>query len=240
MRKIVFTLLLIFLYSCDYTPIYSSGDAKFKINEIELKGNKKVNKIVLRQISRLKQNNSSLIYDLKINSSKEIKSVSKDEKGETKILVSTTVIEVGVDVPNATVMVIESAERFGLSQIHQLRGRVGRGTKQSYCILMTKYKLTEDAKERINALVKSSDGFKIADVDLKIRGPGNLIGTQQSGLLDLSLANLSEDFLILERARKEAIQVISEDPDFKLEKNKTIANYIKTDVTFNVHWGRIS
>ena len=166
--------------------------------------------------------------------------MARFKKGETKILVSTTVIEVGVDVPNATVMVIESAERFGLSQIHQLRGRVGRGTKQSYCILMTKYKLTEDAKERINALVKSSDGFKIADVDLKIRGPGNLIGTQQSGLLDLSLANLSEDFLILERARKEAIQVISEDPDFKLEKNKTIANYIKTDVTFNVHWGRIS
>ena len=137
-------------------------------------------------------------------------------------------------------MVIESAERFGLSQIHQLRGRVGRGPKQSYCVLMTKYKLTEDAKERIKALVECSDGFKIADIDLKIRGPGNLIGTQQSGLLDLSIANLSEDFLILNLARKEASRIISEDPGFKLEKNKAIYNYIKTDKVFNVHWGRIS
>jgi ATP-dependent DNA helicase RecG len=115
-------------------------------------------------------------------------------EAKTKILVSTTVVEVGVDVPNASVIIIESAERFGLSQLHQLRGRVGRGEKQSYCILMTKYNLSSESKERVQAMVNSSDGFKIANVDLKLRGPGNMMGTKQSGLLELRFTNLAEDF----------------------------------------------
>ena len=111
-------------------------------------------------------------------------------KGETKIMVATTVIEVGVNVPNASIMLIESAERFGLSQLHQLRGRVGRGVEQSYCILMSGNKLSEDAQKRLKTMVQTSNGFEIAEEDLKIRGPGDLMGTQQSGMLDLKLADL--------------------------------------------------
>ena len=162
------------------------------------------------------------------------------KEGKSKILISTTVIEVGVDVPNATVMIIESAERFGLSQIHQLRGRVGRGGSQSYCILMTKYKLSNDARERINALVETSDGFKIADIDLKIRGPGSLMGTQQSGVLDLKIGDLSEDSVVLNLARSEAKKIILEDPDFKLLKNKTIVSHIQKNKSLNLNWSRIS
>jgi len=162
------------------------------------------------------------------------------KEGKSKILISTTVIEVGVDVPNATVMIIESAERFGLSQIHQLRGRVGRGESQSYCILMTKYKLSNDARERINALVETSDGFKIADIDLKIRGPGSLMGTQQSGVLDLKIGDLSEDSVVLNLARSEAKKIILEDPDFKLLKNKTIVSHIQKNKSLNLNWSRIS
>ena len=114
-------------------------------------------------------------------------------KGETQIMVATTVIEVGVNVPNASVMVIESAERFGLSQLHQLRGRVGRGAEQSYCILMTGHKLGNDSKTRMETMVRSSDGFEIAEVDLKLRGPGDLMGTQQSGVLRLKIANIVQD-----------------------------------------------
>ena len=162
------------------------------------------------------------------------------KEGKSKILISTTVIEVGVDVPNATVMVIESAERFGLSQIHQLRGRVGRGESQSYCILMTKYKLSNDAKERISALVGTSDGFKIADIDLKIRGPGNLTGTQQSGILNLKIGNLSEDSDVLNNARKAAQKIILEDPGFELSKNKIIVSHIKKNKSLSLNWSRIS
>ena len=114
-------------------------------------------------------------------------------KGETKVMVATTVIEVGVDVPNASVMVIENAERFGLSQLHQLRGRVGRGAEQSYCILMTDYKLGSDSKVRIKTMVDTNNGFEIAETDLSIRGPGDLMGTQQSGVLDLLIADLGKD-----------------------------------------------
>ena len=140
-------------------------------------------------------------------------------KGETQIMVATTVIEVGVNIPNASVMVIESAERFGLSQLHQLRGRVGRGAEQSYCILMTSFKLSADAKIRLNTMVDTSDGFKIAEVDLKLRGPGNLMGTQQSGVLNLRIADIVKDSHLLKKARVIAIDVLTKDPLLKLPEN---------------------
>ena len=141
---------------------------------------------------------------------------------ETQIMVATTVIEVGVDVPNASVMIVESAERFGLSQLHQLRGRVGRGAEQSYCILMTSHKLSSDAKTRLQTMVGTNDGFEIAEVDLNLRGPGDLMGTQQSGILNLKIADIVKDNLILKTARDYAKKLLTEDPELKLEKNKMI------------------
>jgi len=141
---------------------------------------------------------------------------------ETQIMVATTVIEVGVDVPNASVMIVESAERFGLSQLHQLRGRVGRGGEQSYCILMTSHKLSSDAKTRLQTMVSTNDGFEIAEVDLNLRGPGDLMGTQQSGILLLKIADIVKDNLILKTARDTAKRLLAEDPELKLEKNKMI------------------
>lgn len=158
-------------------------------------------------------------------------------KGETKLMVATTVIEVGVNVPNASVMLIESAERFGLSQLHQLRGRVGRGADQSYCILMTGYKVSEESKQRMDIMVETNDGFRIAEVDLKMRGPGNIEGTQQSGITDLKLANLSKDTNILHIARDAATQILKEDPLLSSEKNKDLALLLKKAHT---KWGRIA
>ncbi|WP_190808857.1 ATP-dependent DNA helicase RecG [Flagellimonas sp. S3867] len=143
-------------------------------------------------------------------------------KGETQIMVATTVIEVGVNVPNASVMIIESAERFGLSQLHQLRGRVGRGAEQSFCILMTSHKLSEDAKMRLQTMVRTNDGFEIAEVDLKLRGPGDLMGTQQSGLLNLKIADIVKDNQILKTARYYAIQLLKEDPKLERVENTAI------------------
>ncbi|MDY0779425.1 ATP-dependent DNA helicase RecG [Tenacibaculum sp. IB213877] len=143
-------------------------------------------------------------------------------KGETQIMVATTVIEVGVNVPNASVMVIESAERFGLSQLHQLRGRVGRGAEQSYCILLTSYELSSDAKTRLKTMVDTSDGFKIAEVDLKLRGPGNIMGTQQSGVLNLKIADVVKDSPILYKARQTAIQLLNDDPELSKPQNAPI------------------
>ena len=161
-------------------------------------------------------------------------------EAKTKILVSTTVIEVGVDVPNASVIIIESAERFGLSQLHQLRGRVGRGEKQSYCILMTKYDLSSESKERVQAMVNSSDGFKIANVDLKLRGPGNMMGTKQSGLLELRFTNLAEDFDTIKETREAAIELIEEDAEIKKPNNIMIRSYLKSNIKSNINWSRIS
>ncbi len=144
------------------------------------------------------------------------------QKGETQIMVATTVIEVGVDIPNSSVMVIESAERFGLSQLHQLRGRVGRGAEQSYCILMSSFKLSADAKVRLKTMVETSDGFKIAEVDLKLRGPGNLMGTQQSGILNLKIADLVKDAGLLKTARTMAIELLDKDPDLNVPENRFI------------------
>lgn len=160
-------------------------------------------------------------------------------EGKTNIMIATTVIEVGVNVPNASVMVIESAERFGLSQLHQLRGRVGRGAEQSYCILMTGFKLSNDTKTRIETMVRTNDGFEIAEVDLKLRGPGDIMGTLQSGVLNLQIADLVKDRDILQMARHEAIKLLRNDPGMgkpehrtlkevfiELSKKKNIWNYI--------------
>ncbi|MCO6176440.1 ATP-dependent DNA helicase RecG [Flavobacterium sp. NRK F10] len=175
----------------------------------------------------------------------KMKPVDKDEEmrrfaeGKTNIMVATTVIEVGVNVPNASVMVIESAERFGLSQLHQLRGRVGRGAEQSYCILMTGHKLSNDSKTRLETMCATNDGFEIAEVDLKLRGPGDIMGTQQSGVLNLHIADLVKDRDILQLARHIAIKILKEDPNMtkpehqkmkqiflELSKKKNIWNYI--------------
>jgi ATP-dependent DNA helicase RecG len=161
-------------------------------------------------------------------------------KNETKIMVATTVIEVGVDVPNASVMIVENAERFGLSQLHQLRGRVGRGADQSYCILMTGYKLSTDARTRIDTMVRTNNGFDIAETDLKLRGPGDLMGTQQSGALDLLIADLGKDGQILQQARDCAHQILSEDPNLELSKNKVIKTQIESMRTSTINWSRIS
>ncbi|NNK19748.1 MAG: ATP-dependent DNA helicase RecG [Flavobacteriaceae bacterium] len=161
-------------------------------------------------------------------------------KGETQIMVATTVIEVGVNVPNATVMIIESAERFGLSQLHQLRGRVGRGGEQSYCILMTGQKLSSEAKTRLETMTRTNDGFEIAEVDLKLRGPGDLMGTQQSGLLNLKIADIVKDNDILKTARFYAMRVLQEDPDLILEKNHPLRmTYLELIKNKNI-WNYIS
>ncbi|MEQ8925582.1 MAG: ATP-dependent DNA helicase RecG [Fulvivirga sp.] len=161
-------------------------------------------------------------------------------KGETKIMVATTVIEVGVNVPNASVMVIENAERFGLAQLHQLRGRVGRGADQSYCILISGYKLSKEAKTRIETMVRTNNGFEIADTDLQLRGPGDLMGTQQSGILDLLIADLGKDGQILQAARQAAQAVLNEDPDLTDSKNAVIKMQIASMKKTAVNWSRIS
>lgn len=161
-------------------------------------------------------------------------------KGETNILVATTVIEVGVNVPNASVMVIESAERFGLSQLHQLRGRVGRGAEQSYCILMTSHKLSENSKTRLQTMVRTNDGFEIAEVDLKLRGPGDVMGTQQSGVLNLRIADIVKDKDILQQARYYAKQVLKLDPSIALPENNAIRNTYRQMSKYRNIWNYIS
>jgi len=161
-------------------------------------------------------------------------------KGETHIMVATTVIEVGVNVPNASVMVIESSERFGLSQLHQLRGRVGRGAEQSYCILMSGHKLSPDAKFRLKTMVQTQNGFEIADADLKLRGPGDIMGTRQSGLLNLKLGDLVKDSKILQYARKIAIDVLEQDPDLTRDENRLIYKEYMRAHHDKMQWSSIS
>jgi ATP-dependent DNA helicase RecG len=161
-------------------------------------------------------------------------------KGETHIMVATTVIEVGVNVPNASVMIIESAERFGLSQLHQLRGRVGRGADQSYCILMTSHKLSSEAKTRLETMVRTNDGFEIAEVDLKLRGPGDLMGTQQSGILNLKIADIVKDNDILKTARHFAIQLLQEDPSLEKSDNLVIRHTYAQLIKHKNIWNYIS
>jgi ATP-dependent DNA helicase RecG len=159
---------------------------------------------------------------------------------ETKIMVATTVIEVGVNVPNASVMIIENAERFGLAQLHQLRGRVGRGADQSYCILMTGYKLTKESRLRINTMVSTTNGFDIAEADLKLRGPGDLMGTQQSGLLDLLIADLGKDSKILELARNAAQDLLTIDPSLENTENAMVKQQVVKSKKSSLNWSRIS
>lgn len=161
--------------------------------------------------------------------------------GKTKIMVATTVIEVGVDVPNASVMIIESAERFGLSQLHQLRGRVGRGAEQSYCILMSSYKLSGESRKRLETMVRTGDGFEIAEIDMKLRGPGEIDGTQQSGIgFDMKIANLAKDGKILQLARDEATAILEKDPKLLTDENKLLLkNILKTKQT-DFEWSSIS
>ena len=161
-------------------------------------------------------------------------------KGQTQIMVATTVIEVGVNVPNASVMIIESAERFGLSQLHQLRGRVGRGADQSFCILMTSHKLSSEAKTRLETMVATNDGFEIAEVDLKLRGPGDLMGTQQSGLLNLKIADIVKDNDLLKTARYYALQLLKEDPSLQKPENLIIRHNYAQLVKFKNIWTYIS
>lgn len=162
-------------------------------------------------------------------------------KGETQILVATTVIEVGVNVPNASVMVIMEAQRFGLSQLHQLRGRVGRGADQSYCILVTGYKMSEETRKRIDIMCDTNDGFRIAEADLKLRGPGDLEGTQQSGMaFDLKIANITRDGQIVQLARDEAQRIIDEDPECNSEKNTMLWRRLSELRKTNINWSAIS
>jgi len=160
-------------------------------------------------------------------------------KNETQIMVATTVIEVGVNIPNASVMVIESAERFGLSQLHQLRGRVGRGADKSYCILMTSYKMGADSKLRMETMVRTNDGFEISEVDLKLRGPGDLDGTQQSGVMDLKIADLAQDGQILQLARSSAQAILNEDPNLTSTENQLLVQQLYNQEKSRTSWSKI-
>ena len=177
----------------------------------------------------------------------QMKAKDKDEQmrrfvaGETQILVATTVIEVGVNVPNASVMIIENAERFGLSQLHQLRGRVGRGADQSYCVLLTRMELSSDTRKKMDIMVATNDGFRIAEADLQLRGPGDLEGTQQSGLpFDLKIASLSTDGQVLELARQAAKDILDADPQLEDEYNRIYKRRLDTLRQTVVNWGEIS
>ena len=162
------------------------------------------------------------------------------KKGQIQILLSTTVIEVGIDVLNATVMVIENAERFGLSQLHQLRGRVGRGGNQSYCILMSKYELSNEGRKRLNAMVETNDGFEIANFDLQLRGPGDLQGTRQSGMLDFKIADLTKDEKLVAYTRNYAQQILEKDPDLSLPEHKRLAETLEKQMRRDTNWSVIS
>ena len=167
--------------------------------------------------------------------------MQKFVKGDTQILVATTVIEVGVNVPNASVMVILDAQRFGLSQLHQLRGRVGRGADQSYCILVTNQKLSKETRKRIDIMCDTNDGFRIAEADLKLRGPGDLEGTQQSGIaFDLKIANIAQDGQIIQLARDEAQKIIDNDPNCEKIENSIFWNRLKELRKTNINWSSIS
>ena len=177
----------------------------------------------------------------------KLKAVEKDYQmqqfvsGKTQIMVATTVIEVGVNVPNASVMIIENAERFGLSQLHQLRGRVGRGAEQSFCILLTGFKLATETRKKMEILTRTNDGFEIAEADLQLRGPGDLEGTQQSGMpFELKIADLARDGKMLEIARNFVLEILNDDPKLENPSNVILSSQLKKLKTNSVNWGIIS
>ena len=180
----------------------------------------------------------SMVHGRQKAEQKEV-NMNRFVKGDTHIMVSTTVIEVGVNVPNATVMVIESAEKFGLSQLHQLRGRVGRGSDQSFCILLTGNKISNEARERLKILCATNDGFKVAEKDLEIRGPGEIEGTKQSGILNFKLASIVHDRTMLDVAKSITSQIIETDPDLSLAENLPIKNYLQSQKG-KTAWSKIS
>jgi ATP-dependent DNA helicase RecG len=182
----------------------------------------------------------SVVHGKMTPANKEI-SMKLFKDGHAHILIATTVIEVGVDIPNATVMIIESAERFGLSQLHQLRGRVGRGADQSYCILMTADKLSKEAARRIEVMVRTTDGFEIAETDLQLRGPGDIEGTQQSGIpFDLKIANLARDGQLIEYARNIAGDILSKDPLLEEDQNQILKSELMRLFSQQQSWSNIS
>jgi ATP-dependent DNA helicase RecG len=166
--------------------------------------------------------------------------MSQFVSGKTQIMVATTVIEVGVDVPNASLMIIESAEKFGLSQLHQLRGRVGRGAEKSYCVLMSGYKLSKEAKIRLETMVRTSDGFEISEQDLKIRGPGDVMGTQQSGVLDFKLADLARDGQIVQLSKNDVDQILKEDVNLSSPENQVVKKELIRQMKLKPNWSNIS
>ena len=186
----------------------------------------------------LPQYRISIVYG-KIKAAEKEFEMQRFVKGETQIMVATTVIEVGVNVPNASVMIIENAERFGLSQLHQLRGRVGRGAEQSYCLLMSGDKLSYDGRTRLNTMVKTNNGFEIAEIDLQLRGPGNIEGTQQSGILDLKVADLATDQDLLLQARKCVESIFEKDPQLALPENQILNQAFQTR-NAGLSWDKIS
>jgi len=193
----------------------------------------------LKQVFRSPLYTLSMVHGRMKAEEKEAEMI-RFKNGETQIMVATTVIEVGVDVPNASVMVIENAERFGLSQLHQLRGRVGRGADQSHCLLMTGFNLTSDGRTRIETMVRTTDGFEISDVDLKLRGPGDLEGTRQSGILDLKLADIVRDEQMLRAARNIAQKLLDDDPTLVKPENQKILRYLDYLKSKKSEWAMIS
>jgi ATP-dependent DNA helicase RecG len=180
----------------------------------------------------------SMVHGRQTNEVRET-NMQRFRNNDTQIMVATTVIEVGVDVPNASVMVIESAEKFGLSQLHQLRGRVGRGSEKSFCILLTGPKISNEAKERLKTMVATNDGFKIAEKDLELRGPGEIEGTRQSGSLIFKLADIVKDRQILEAARAVAEDILEKDPELNSQENASTRDYLKM-LTGKTPWSKIS
>lgn len=218
-------------------PLIEEGDPE-KMRGVELKDLTDGFESITRRFP-LPEYAVSMVHGRMDQSTKDYE-MARFKKGETNILVATTVIEVGVDVPNASVMVIENAERFGLSQLHQLRGRVGRGAEQSFCILMTGDKLGNDARARIETMVRTNDGFEIAETDLRLRGPGDLMGTQQSGLPEMHIADLVQDAALLQQARQVAMRILDVDPGLAEPRHAPIAVALNEQLSGKPLWGRIS
>ena len=191
-------------------------------------------------ISKKSKNLKVGLVHSKLNKSQKDSVIENFREGKIDVLVCTTVIEVGMDVPNASLMIIENAERLGLSQLHQLRGRVGRGGEQSYCILMTKDKLSDNGKIRIETLCKTTDGFEIANVDMQLRGPGEVMGTRQSGSINYKIANIIEDGKLIEWSRQLAEEIVISDPELKKQENQKLKLKFSKYSRQKIRWGTVA